>query len=353
MSHLMYADDLIIYSKANVMEARSVKDCLNLYSDWSGQRINWEKSEIHFSPNVRRPTKLQLIGLLHMKECSHKSKYLGSPFCKLKSRTSDFNFVIEKMVGWKSKFLSMAGRATLIRAVSSTIPSYIMQIFLLPVSVCAKMDKLNNRFLWGVNEERKRFISLRSWDSISVPKTAGGLGLRRAHDSNIAFITKLGWQVCTDTNGTWVKFIRLKYRRGRQITDFETTSKARSWIWTDIQKCQASLQTGLCIRIEENSAAHIQGDPWISELPRFRLPNNLVIPAELCRVEQLMNADKVSWNSSLIQSLFPNDLSASILSTPIFAGEQDQLVWHPTLTGKFSVRFAYRSSNSHRFNLAS
>lgn len=83
ISHLMYANDLLIYCKADMDEALGIKACLDQYCEWTGQRINWEKSEIHFSPNVSRAKRIELCHSLSMKECTHSGKYLGSPFCKI------------------------------------------------------------------------------------------------------------------------------------------------------------------------------------------------------------------------------------------------------------------------------
>lgn len=151
ITYLMYADDLVIYCKAKYEEVREVKACVDLYCQWSGQRINWEKSEVHFSSNVGRTTRTALSRVLNMKECAHEGKYLGSPFCRFRTKNTEFNYVVDKLAtklaGWKSRHLSMAGRTTLIRAVTSVLLSYIMQLYLLPVSICNKIDRLNWRFL--------------------------------------------------------------------------------------------------------------------------------------------------------------------------------------------------------------
>lgn len=135
-----------------------------------------------------------------------------------------------KLAGWKSKHLSFAGRTTLIRSVTSTVPAYIMRLFLLPVSLCNKLDRLTRRFFWGIIEGKDRFLTLRAWDVICTPKSVGGAGLRKARDLNVAYITKLGWQLCKDLHNPWVKLIRSKYLRGRCITDFQCTSTTSSWI---------------------------------------------------------------------------------------------------------------------------
>lgn len=132
------------------------------------------------------------------------------------------------------------------------LPSYIIQTFILPTSLCDKMDRLIRGFWWGFGNQ-KRGLCLRAWDLIFTPKLAGGLGIRHMKDINLAFVTKLGWNLCTQPSKTWVQLIRSKYLRGRKITDFQHTVKSSSWIWARIRKCQDSLQKGLCIMVGRNS----------------------------------------------------------------------------------------------------
>lgn len=71
VTHLMYADDLVIYCKATDEEAREVHDCLNFYCSWIGQSINWDKSSVHFNSNVQALDRHRLTGILGIKECTH------------------------------------------------------------------------------------------------------------------------------------------------------------------------------------------------------------------------------------------------------------------------------------------
>lgn len=52
VSHLLYADDLIIYCKATRAEAACVAHCLKTFCDWTGQAVSHHKSSVHFSRNV-------------------------------------------------------------------------------------------------------------------------------------------------------------------------------------------------------------------------------------------------------------------------------------------------------------
>ena len=64
ITHVMYADDIILFSKATKNDARRLADCLDKYCSWSGQSINRVKSGIFFSkhtrPNSRRAIRQQL-----------------------------------------------------------------------------------------------------------------------------------------------------------------------------------------------------------------------------------------------------------------------------------------------------
>lgn len=113
----------------------------------------------------------------------------------------------------------MAGRTMLIKAVAMAIPLYLMQTYLLPTSLCDKMDGMIQKFWWGA-QDKKRPFCLKAWDAICMHKATSGLGIRRLKDINIAYITKLGWQFCIESNRIYVKLVRSKYLRGRRVLDF-------------------------------------------------------------------------------------------------------------------------------------
>lgn len=52
ISHLLFADDCLLFFKANQREVQAVKDSLDLYCASSSQLINYDKSNIVFSANT-------------------------------------------------------------------------------------------------------------------------------------------------------------------------------------------------------------------------------------------------------------------------------------------------------------
>lgn len=169
-------------------------------------------------------------------------------------------------------------------------------------------------------------LHLKNWDSICTLKQAGGLGIRRMMDVNIAHVTKLGWKVCTKPTRTWVKLIRSKYLRGRRTVDFQTTSTNSSWIWNGIRRCKVSLDRGLCFKIEEGSFVRICEDIWIPDLPNYKLHEDLLVTIDIQRITDLIQEDRKSWNVELIKVEFSKYISKLILTIPICNGEQDSFV---------------------------
>ena len=141
---VMHADDIVLFSKATRNDAANIIKCIKKYCSWSGQEINWNKSGIFFSkhsrPNIRRAIKHQL----HMKILKKEVVYLGAPLFLTRSPTKHFKFLLDKLqtklMGWRSKCLSWAGRSTLISFVAQAIPNYSMSSFSIPAKICDKLD---------------------------------------------------------------------------------------------------------------------------------------------------------------------------------------------------------------------
>ena len=51
-SHLIFADDLVLFAKADYKNCMAVRDVLDTFCDLSGQKVNDEKSRVFFTPNI-------------------------------------------------------------------------------------------------------------------------------------------------------------------------------------------------------------------------------------------------------------------------------------------------------------
>lgn len=63
MSHLLFADDCLLFCKASLFEWLHLQDILLLYEQASGQKLNREKTYIFFSHNTREEAKEHILAV--------------------------------------------------------------------------------------------------------------------------------------------------------------------------------------------------------------------------------------------------------------------------------------------------
>ena len=150
-SHFFFADDLVLFAKATPENCSTIKRVLQEFCSKSGQVVSEAKSRIYFSPNVDLDQRDSLVDILGFQTTLNLGKYLGFPLKHSRSRSHDFDFVLDrvkqKLAGWKANLLSMARRRVLIQASSSTILAYVMQNVYLPNKVLEGMNRVNMNFL--------------------------------------------------------------------------------------------------------------------------------------------------------------------------------------------------------------
>ncbi|KAJ9166314.1 hypothetical protein P3X46_021088 [Hevea brasiliensis] len=118
ISHLLFADDSIIFSKGSTDDAEMIKQILQDYSMASGQTINYNKSLIVFSCNTPRTASSDISTILQTGEMEG-DKYLGLPSSIPRSKKQVFlqiqDHIKHKMTGWKEKLLSMGEKRCLLK----------------------------------------------------------------------------------------------------------------------------------------------------------------------------------------------------------------------------------------------
>ena len=136
VSHLLFADDSLILLKADVNNATSLQQILYTYCANSGQLVSVAKSSIFFSPNIHVDARVEICNTLNIDLEALSDKYLGLLALVGADRSDCFLHLVERIMqrlkGWKEKFLSMGGKDILLKAVAQAIPIYAIGVFLLP-----------------------------------------------------------------------------------------------------------------------------------------------------------------------------------------------------------------------------
>lgn len=169
VSHLFFADDLLLFGEASVEQAHIMFDILQTFCGESGQKINGKKSRIWYSPNTPLCVRTAITIGFGVPPTQDLGIYLGVPLIHGRFKHSHFASLVDKVKGhlssWKGRLMSQAARLILIQTVTNTIPAYSMHTCKLPGKIVAELEKANRRFLWGDSEAKRSLHSVR-WATV-------------------------------------------------------------------------------------------------------------------------------------------------------------------------------------------
>ena len=204
ISHLLYADDTILFCDADPDQLIYVRMVLTCFEAVTGLWVNMAKSEMVSVGEV------QNISELADSLCCHIGglplSYLSMPLGALYKAVAVWNPILEKLErrlsGWQKLYLSKGGHLTLLKSTLSSLPTYFLSLFTIPITVVHRIKKLQREFLWGgMGDEVKHHLV--GWDKVCAPKEVGGLGVRSLFLANKALMGKWLWRFGVEGHHLW------------------------------------------------------------------------------------------------------------------------------------------------------
>ena len=311
INHLLFADDSLLFFKANQGSAVVLGETLNLYCEASGQRINHDKSSIFFSKGSPADLKEAVKDILHVHKESLNDKYLGLPSDVGHSKNGAFKYLKDrvwmKVQGWIEQILSAGGKEVLIKAVAQSIPVYSMSCFKLPRGLCEHINSLIRKFWWG-SKDGSRKPAWVSWDVMIQPKFMGGLGFRDLELFNLAMLARQAWRILQDPFSLSARILKAKYFPNSDFLDAQLGC-APSQIWRAIFEGLGVLKQGIIRRIGDGKSTRVWEQNWIPRNACMR-PITCQGKSELVMVSELINPYEACWREELLNSEFlPMDVN--------------------------------------------
>ncbi|CAN1773889.1 LINE-1 retrotransposable element ORF2 protein [Linum perenne] len=285
LTHLCFADDLLVFAKASSDGVKTVKSILERFHKLSGLRFNSEKSKIYIA-GLSAEEEGEIVAASGFSKGAIPFRYLGVPLTSGKLRRNDCKTLLEKITkrvtDWKSKKLSYAGKLQLIDSV--------------------------------ISEGGKSKVA---WDKVAKPKKEGGVGIKDFRSWNVATVVKHLWQLIMRSGSLWVAWVN-KYRlKGACLWGFN--SEAGSWHWKRLMKIREVIRPHVSLDSDGELLwdGKLMGkfktsEVWNSIRPRsvevdwfaaiwtgFSIPKRGVV-AWLIVNRSLMTANKIKhWNSAV------------------------------------------------------
>lgn len=312
----------------------------------SGQVVNYQKSGIFFSANVRRDKQQVIKDILGVQNELGDSKYLGLPSLVGKSRKKVFNFVKErvwrKVQDWSHKILSKAGKTVMVKNVGQSIPSYAMSCFMLPKSLCTEIERLLNGYWWSSNGNENKGIRWLAWDKMATAKCMGGLGFRNLHGFNIALLGKHVWKFAHNPSSLVARIFKARYFSDRHILEAQKGTGS-SFIWSGIWEAKENLKKGFRWVLGNGEEIRVLKDPWLKGKLDFCVEDSHLNNVRDERACQYFRSNSRDWDVQKVQHDFHHNDIEFILQRRIPQyNAKDRIIWAGSNQGQYTVKSGYQ-----------
>jgi len=337
-SHVLYADDIMLFCKGNISGIHALRDLFLRYVECSGQFINPAKSTI-FSGSISQSRLNQLVNLLGFNAGSLPFTYLGVPIFKGKPNSIFLQPLVDKikqkLAAWKASLLSIAGRIQLVKSVIYSMLTHSITIYSWPISLLKDVEKCVRNFIWSGDVNKRKLVTV-AWHKVCKPLDEGGLGIRSLTTLNEASNLKLCWELLS-SNQPWATLLR-----NRAIPKGKPVSyHIHSSLWSSCKSEYSTCILNSQMLLGSGNSINFWKDTWCG--PPLSVALNLP-PAAIPHLSSYVSdfiSDFVWSIPHSVQMTFPNlrNIVSKIIIPKVTTN--DKLIWIKSNSGDLTLKDAF------------
>ncbi|CAL2244240.1 unnamed protein product [Prunus armeniaca] len=232
ISHLFFADDLILFGEASAQQAMVMKNSLEEFCELSGQQVNFEKSLLYISANTKSDLVDQIELTCGATRSADMGNYLGVPLVQGRVTKATYKGVLvkvqAKLAAWKNGLKAFVKTLTnLLKVLFGEVASLMNQAML---SKASWRIVAGDSGLWAAML-RKKYLRGLIYGAAILNK---GMKWRVGDGTRVKF-----W---TDTWIGDVPLVDTNFPLSDQLDKAETVSNYFSMTGWNIQKLLQALQ---------------------------------------------------------------------------------------------------------------
>jgi hypothetical protein len=251
VTHLLFADDSLLFFRANTQQATRVKQALSIFEKNTGQLLSPSKCSLLVREGRDAHDLEQVRSVLGVEKVEFEEKHLGLPTPLGRVKRGLFQPLeakfLKRITAWREKDLSAAGKEIQIKSIAQALPNYIMSVFKLTGGLCEDLMRAIRAYWWGA-EKGHRKVQWVSWKTLILQKSHGGMGFKDLQLLNQALLARQAWRLLAFPDSLCAHVLKVKYFPAGNLLDTTIASEASS-TWRAIKFGLELLKKGVVWRV--------------------------------------------------------------------------------------------------------
>ena len=345
LTHLFFANDNLLFCKANPQECGNVFKILSEYEAVSGQK-SIEKTSLFFSESTKEDMRQEIKRVLGVQEIKFYEKYLGLPSLVRRGKKASFSYIKErvwrKLQGWEGKLLSQIGREVLIKAIVQAIPTYTMGCFKMSSGLCHDIEAIikKKKNLGAAGSRRK--IHWIKWSMLTKSKLARGMGFRDLALFNDSLLAKQVWRLLHNKDTLFYRIFKARFFPHCSFMETKESASA-SYAWKSILKGREVIKMGSRFRVGNGKNIKIWQHHWLPIKHPPLVTSPIIESMEDATVDCLIDEDTRKWDVEMVDGILVPAEAALVKKIPLARSPTEySLFWPFTANGQYNCKSGYR-----------